>query len=158
MIENYLGILEESLRKKIAILDEIGAYNNAQEKLLKQEKVSLEDLDANMNQKDELIRKVTGLDEGFEALYERIRDQLAANKDAYKKQIRIIQELISQVTDRSVAIQAQESRNKKLIEQFFSKERIQLGQNRQASKAAYDYYKSMSRATTMSSQIMDQKQ
>ncbi len=158
MIENYLGILEESLHKKIAILDEIGAYNNAQEKLLKQEKVSLEDLDANMNQKDELIRKVTGLDEGFEALYERIRDQLAANKDTYKEQIRIIQELISQVTDRSVAIQAQESRNKKLIEQFFSRERIQLGQNRQASKAAYDYYKSMSRTTAMPSQVMDQKQ
>ncbi len=157
-MENYLRILEESLRKKTALLDEIGAYNDAQEKLLKQEKISLEELDENMDRKDELIRKVTELDEGFEALYDRIKDQLLSNKDAYRQQISVLQGLISQVTDKSVAVQAQESRNKKLMEQFLLKERIQLGQNRRTSKAAYDYYKSMSRTAAMSSQIMDQKQ
>lgn len=154
MIENYLGILEESLEKKISVLDEIAEYNNSQEKLLKQDKVSLAELDDNMNGKDELIRKVTELDEGFELLYERIKEQLLSDKEAYGPQIRRLQELISQVTEKSVSIQAQEARNKKQVESYFARER---GQLRQASKAAYGYYKSMNSSNVMPPQFMDQK-
>ena len=88
MIENYLGILEESLEKKVLVLDEIEDYTAEQESLLKQEKVSMEELDANMGQKDELIQKLTALDDGFETLYERVKEQLSTNKDAYKDQIK----------------------------------------------------------------------
>ena len=84
MTGNYLEILEESLRKKSAVLDEIMKYNDAQEQLLKEKNFSLEELDANMDQKDILIQKLTELDEGFETLYGRIRDQLAENKEAYR--------------------------------------------------------------------------
>ena len=115
MIENYLGILEESLEKKVLVLDEIEDYTAKQERLLKQEKVSMEELDANMEQKDGLIQKLTALDDGFETLYERVKEQLSTNKDAYKNQIKRIQELITKVTEKSVSIQAKESRNKKLV-------------------------------------------
>lgn len=157
MIESYLGILEESLQKKTKVLDNIIKYNSEQEQLLKQEKVQIEDIDTNMDRKDELIQKMKELDEGFESLYERVKEQLLANKDAYKEQIRRIQELISQITEKSVSIQAQESRNKKLIEQYFTRERKQLGQERKVSKAAYDYYKNMSNINVISPQILDQK-
>ena len=76
IIENYLGILEESLKKKVLVLDEIEDYTTNQESLLKQEKVSMEELDANMEQKDGLIQKLTALDDGFETLYERVKEQL----------------------------------------------------------------------------------
>lgn len=82
MIENYLEILEKSLEKKILVLDEIEDYTVKQESLLKKEKVSMEELDANMEQKDGLIRKLTDLDEGFETLYDRVKEQLNTNKDA----------------------------------------------------------------------------
>lgn len=157
MIENYLEILEDSLKKKVIVLDEIEDYNSKQEQLLKQEKVSMEELDANMEEKDGLIQKLTDLDEGFETLYERIREQLLTNKDAYKEQIKRIQGLISQVTDKSVSIQAQESRNKRLIEDYFVKEKNQIRQGRQASKTAYSYYKSMSNVDDVSLSILDQK-
>lgn len=157
MIENYLKILEESLLKKIAVLDEIIVYNKEQEKLLEKESVSLDELDFNMSKKDGLIRKLTELDDGFEALYERIREQLLGNKEMYRAQIKYLQELIAQVTERSVSIQAQEARNKKLIESYFAKEKSQLRQGRQASKAAYDYYKSMNNTAVVPPQIMDQK-
>ncbi|MCI7042054.1 MAG: flagellar protein FliT [Lachnospiraceae bacterium] len=157
MMENYLNILEESLQKKLKVLEEIALYNQGQEELLKKEKVSLEELDENMNQKEELIQKVTALDEGFETLYERIKEQILTHKDDYKEQIRKLQQLISQVTEKSVSIQAQEARNKKLIEDYFKKERSQLRQNRQSSKAAYDYYKSVNNANVVMPQMMDQK-
>lgn len=157
MTGNYLDILEESLCKKSAVLDEILEYNNAQERLLKQDKVSLEELDENMNQKDILVQKVTELDEGFETLFDRIRDQLQANKELYSEQIRRLQGLIAQVTEKSVSVQAQEARNKKLIEDYFAVERDQLRQGKKASKAAYGYYKSMSNSNAVPPQFMDQK-
>lgn len=157
MMDNYLGILEESLQKKLKVLEEIAVYNKEQEQLLRKESVSLEELDENMSHKDELIQKVTALDEGFETLYERIKEQILTHKDDYKEQIRKLQQLISQVTEKSVSIQAQEARNKKLIEDYFKRERSQLRQNRQSSKAAYNYYKSVNNTNVVMPQMMDQK-
>lgn len=157
MIENYLGILEESLQKKLEILDAIGKYNNDQEQLLKKENISLDELDANMDQKDSLIQKLSGLDDGFETLYERIKDQLGGNKDSYREQIKRLQELISLTMEKSISIQVQEARNKKLIEGYFSEEKGQLRQGKKASKAAYGYYKSMSNNSIVSPQFLDQK-
>lgn len=157
MIENYLKILEDSLQKKSKVLDEIILYNQGQETLLKQENVSLDELDANMSQKNELIQKLVKLDEGFENLYEKIREQLVGNRTRYAEQISRLQNLISEVTEKSVSIQAQEARNKKLIEVYFANEKGQLRQGRQVSKAAYDYYKNMNNMNVVPPQIMDQK-
>lgn len=157
MIENYLEILEDSLTKKLAVLDEISEYNNEQEILLKQEKISMEELDANMGQKDELIEKLMKLDEGFETLYERVRQQLLTDKDTYKSQIARLQDLISQVTEKSVSVQAQESRNKRLVDDYFIKEKGQIRQGRQASRTALNYYKNMSNSNDVPPQILDQK-
>lgn len=157
MIESYLDILEQSLIKKAEILREIFDYNNAQEELLKKEAVSLEELDENMSRKDELIRRLTKLDEGFETLYARIREQLLDKKELYAEQVRRIQGLISKVTEQSVSIQAQETRNKKLIEDYFAGERQKIRQGRQTSRAAYGYYKSMSNTNVAPPQFLDQK-
>lgn len=157
MIKNYLKILEESLLKKIEVLDRIIAYNKDQEELLKREDVSLEELDANMAKKDELIQSLLKLDEGFESLYEKIREQLLGNKALYAEQIRTLQELITIVTDKGVAVKAQEERNKRLVEKYFTREKNELRRGRQASKAAYDYYKNMNNVNVVSPQIMDQK-
>lgn len=156
-MENYLDILEESLQKKLKVLEEITVYNQEQEHLIKKEGVSPEELDENMKCKDELIQKLTTLDDGFETLFGRIKEQLLASKDEYKDQIRKLQQLISEVTEKSVSIQAQESRNKKLFEDYFRKERSQLRQNRQSSKAAYNYYKSVNNTNVVMPQMMDQK-
>ena len=86
-MENYLEILTDSLKKKSKVLDEIMRYNSDQENLLRQESISLEELDANMELKDGLIQKLVQLDDGFETLYERIKEQLLTQKDQYKAQI-----------------------------------------------------------------------
>lgn len=157
MIKNYLQILEDSLVKKSEVLDRIIAYNKEQEELLKKEDVSLEELDGNMAKKDEFIQSLLQLDEGFENLYEKIREQLLENKTLYAQQIRRLQELVSGVTDKSVTIKAQEARNKQLVENYFAREKKQLRLGRQTSKAAYDYYKSMNNVNVVPPQIMDQK-
>jgi phage host-nuclease inhibitor protein Gam len=118
----------------------------------------MDELDENMAKKDELIKQLTALDDGFETLYAKIGEQLAAQKDKYKPQIKRLQELISRVTEKSVSIQAQEARNKKLIEDYFKGQRNEIRRGRKSSKVAYDYYKNMSGANVIQPQFMDHKQ
>lgn len=158
MIKNYLSILAESLDQKAAVLDEIAEYNKQQEMLLKQETLDLEDFDSYVDKKDAAIQKLTKLDEGFETLYANVKEQLAAGKDAYKDQIAVLQQKVTLVTEKSVSIQTQEARNKKLLEDYFTKERSRLRQGRQSSKAAYGYYKNMSNSNTTPPQFLDSKQ
>lgn len=118
MISNYLQVLEESLRKKLAALDRVESLCVEQEKLLKAPSFSEEAFDASMEEKGALIDELNRLDEGFESLYGHIREELPAQKEKYKTQIAALQQLVKDVTDKSVSIQAQEARNKALMEKI----------------------------------------
>lgn len=157
MIENYLSILEESLKKKIDVLKRIQASNEVQTGILKQEPVDLEAFDKIVDEKDLYIEELNSLDEGFESLYEKVRQELDGNRAKFADQIKRMQGLITDITDRSVAIQAQEARNKALVEKCFKVERQNLGQSRKNSKAAYGYYQNMSNKNVPQSHFMDQK-
>lgn len=157
MIENYLNILEDSLKKKIEVLKSIHAANEVQTDLLKKEPVDLEAFDKTVDEKDLYINELTSLDDGFESLYEKVRQELDGNRERYAVQIKRMQGLITDITDRSVAIQAQEARNKALVEKCFKMERQSLGQSRKNSKAAYGYYQNMNNKNVPQSHFMDQK-
>ncbi len=157
-MENQLSILSESLDKKLQVLQEIQEYNTRQEQAFKQEQADLESFDDAMEEKERLIEKLTHLDEGFETLFERVSAELKGHREQYAPQIKELQEKVKQVMDLSVAIQAQEARNKKLVEDYFSKARSGLKQNRQNSRAAYDYYKNMNGGSVVPSRYMDSKQ
>lgn len=87
MIENYLDILADSLQKKSIVLDKIEDENNKQAKMLKSDSFPYDEFDAAIDRKGELIEELTALDDGFDALYQRIREQLQDNRDKYKDQI-----------------------------------------------------------------------
>lgn len=142
-MENQLTIMAESLEKKIRVLEKIAEYNKLQEQAFTDGQMRMEDFDRAVEEKGKLIAELTRLDEGFETMYERLATQLKDHKEQYAQQIRRLQELITRVTDLNVSIQAQELRNKQLVEQFFAKERAGIRQSRKSSKAAYDYYKGL---------------
>lgn len=157
-MDNYLKILEESLRKKLQVLDEIQVYNEKQKQVFQSDSVELDEFDAAVEEKGKLIEQISKLDEGFEVLYSNVAKELEGNKEKYVTQIQTLKQLVQQVTEKGVSIQAQEARNKALIESYFAKEREQIRQGRQASKAAYDYYKNMSNTNTVPPQFLDSKQ
>ncbi len=105
-MENYLSILEESLRKKLQILDELTSYTMAQQDLLKAEELDYEAFDQLVEKKDPLVQMIMELDQGFETVYDRIKEQLIGHKELYAVQIRTLQNLISELTDKSVKLQA----------------------------------------------------
>ena len=156
-MENSLRILSDSLDKKMEVLRRIQNYNREQEKAFTEGQADLNAFDRAIEEKDALIEELMKLDDGFETLFERISGEIKEKKQAYAPQIAILQKKISEITELSVSIQTQEARNKKLVEEFFSKERSKLGNERKGSKAAYDYYKSMSGGGMNVSRFMDQK-
>lgn len=157
MISNYLKVLEESLVKKSGVLDEIQSANQAQNELLKAEKLDMEAYDKYVDVKDACIQKLEKLDEGFESLYDKIREELLNHKAQYAEQIKKIQLLISEVTEKSVSVQAMEARNRDAVTAFFNREKQALGNGRKTSKAAYGYYKSLDKAMRENASYMDMK-
>ena len=157
-METQLDILSETLDKKLLVLNKIQEYNKSQEQSFQNGQVRLQDFDEAVEQKGRLIEEINRLDEGFELLYERLARELRENRQRYALQIKALQQKVARVTELSVAVQAQEQRNKKLVEDFFAGQKEQIGKNRKTSKAAYGYYKNMSGGNYEQPQFFDDKQ
>ena len=157
MTGNYLTLLEESLRRKLQVMEEIQKYNMRQQEIFQSGEVDIDKFDEYVAEKGVLIDKLTALDSGFEKLYAKVSEELQGSREQYADQIRTLQGLVTQVTDRSVDIQAQEARNKKLVEDFFRRERDGIKRGRKSTKAAIGYYKTMSKTAVVAPQFMDSK-
>ena len=103
MLNSYLSILEDSLKKKLAVLEQIDEVSDVQTALLKEETFDLERFDATVNEKDAFIKQLSELDDGFETLYEKVREELLKDRRQYEQQIGRMQKLIGQITDKSVS-------------------------------------------------------
>lgn len=156
-MDNYLSVLEDSLKKKLQILDELTDYTTQQQELLKVEELDYEAFDRLVDQKDPLIQRIMELDQGFETVYDRIKEQLLSNKEQYAAQIRALQSLIGELTDKSVKLQTMEQRNKSAVEQQFRKSREKIRQGRQNKQAALNYYKNMNNSNYVPPQFLDDK-
>ena len=108
MNESYLDILEESLVEKSKVLDKIQDYNVRQEALFKSGDPEFSEFDSYVAEKGMLIEQLTKLDEGFEALYAAVSEELRDNRQKYAAQIKRMQELVAQVVEKGVAVEAQE--------------------------------------------------
>ncbi len=157
MTGNYLMLLEESLRKKLQVMAEVQKYNLHQQELFQSGMADIDKFDEYVEEKGLLIDKLNALDSGFDKLYANVAAELKDNRAQYAEQIRRLQGLVTEVTDASVAIQTQEARNKKLIEDFFRRQRDGIRMGRKSSKAALGYYKTMSKSAVVAPQLMDKK-
>ena len=157
MTENYLVILEESLRRKLQVLEDIQAYNQRQQEIFQADNVDLDQFDSYVDEKGVLIERLNSLDNGFERLYANVAQELSGNREKYGDQIKRLQGLVSKVTEAGIAVQAQEARNKKLIEDYFRKEKEGIRIGRKSSKAAIGYYKTMNKSNIVPPHFMDSK-
>ena len=156
--DNYLGILEQSLKKKLGILNQIRVKNEQQRVLLLDENLGPDELEANMEAKAALVEELELLDNGFDDIYARVRETLQGNKEKYKSQIQTLQELIRQVTAEGSSIQAEEQRNYKLAETKFSSVKKQVREVRASHKVVSQYYRNMTNASyAAAAQFMDNK-
>ena len=150
-------VLVESLEKKSRILDEIMKENEAQEILFRQGELDMDARDASADRMGKLAEKLELLDDGFEAVYDRIREELIENKAAYRGEIKRMQELIAGITEKVVSINAARMRNKLQAEKQFKKSRQQIGSASSKMKASQNYYNNMNRLNYVDPQFYDNK-
>lgn len=153
----YLEILTDSLNKKSQILDSILQENQRQMMAVTGDKMDETVFDDSIQKKDIYIRKLETLDSGFDSVYSRIKELLQTQRDAYKDEIKQLQELIGIVTQKSMEVQLSEKRNQTLVEKCFSSMRQEVHQTRNVNQVATNYYKTMSGTGVVEPQYMDQK-
>lgn len=156
-MEALLQILQDSLEKKIDLLETIEEKSKEQEIIIKKENFTFQEMDENMEEKSKLIEQLSLLDNGFETLYEKIRKELLENKEQYRIQIEEIQNLIVEVTARGASIEAIEARNKAAIEAYFSREKKELQKRKNVSSVARSYYQTAKQMNNVVPQFLDTK-
>lgn len=143
MTGDYVTALEESLSKKLNILEEVDRIAKVQAKMLAEDELDYEAFDDLMNDRDICLEQLEKLDEGFEIVYERVKDELQNNKDTYADKIKSMQSLITRITELTTSITAQDERNKTAVGNAFIRDRRGIAEGRRSVSVAMNYYKNM---------------
>ncbi len=157
MEKQYIQMMLESLQKKEQVLDGLLMQSEKQKEVLSVEEVDWDSFDQLTVAKGELIDELLKLDEGFETLFERIKQPLTEKKGTYKTEIGFMQATIRSLTDKSAKLETMEQRNKKLVESRMTASRQVIKQSKMGSQAAMQYYQRMNRINTIDPQLMDKK-
>lgn len=145
MDSDYIRIMTDSLEKKRDVLLKIIEENKKQETMLHDPNLSPKEFEKNLSDKAELIDQLGALDEGFEALFERVRDALDQNREEYAEQIHAMQSLVREITALTNTVQTQEVRSKEQVTSKFVKVREQVKGVRNSQKVVKQYYQNMMR-------------
>ena len=157
MTTNYLQMMIDSLNKKKGILIRIIELNEEQNQILSEETLNGDAFDDNMKAKGSCIDELYLLDEGFQSLFNRVRDAINANKEMYANEISVMKRLITEVTELGAKIEVQEARNKVKVEAMFRRERQEHKEAKRSASMAKSYYQNMSKVSN-EPQFMDTKQ
>lgn len=157
MSEQYVEIMMQSLRNKIKVMDVIIDLDEQQRIALEDPRLTPETFDELVEKKSDMIDQLLNLDSGFEKLFERMVEELEGKKAYYADQIAEMKEMIREITDKSVQIQAQEARNKELMTRKFEAIKSTARNVRKGSEAVTKYYQNMNKTNYVDSQFWDQK-
>lgn len=139
------------------MLKQIVDYNEIQQTIVTASEFKEEAFEKNIADKGAVVEKILRLDEGFNSVFNRIKEELQTNKKKYAKDIERLKTLVASVTELGVRIQAQELRNKQLVEKRFAQMRKELSQAKRTTSTANAYYKSVNNLNQYESHFLDQK-
>lgn len=159
-VDDYIQIMIESLSKKSELLDRLITKNEAQHECVAGKEY--DDIDWDMfnllvAEKEVAIERIVKMDEGFQSLYDRVKEQLNDDRDRYRDKIREIQRLIAVITEQGVKISTGEERNRKIIEKVLGKRKKYIRQTRNSLRVANSYAQTMSSSFGMDFSSQDIK-
>lgn len=157
MEQTYVDIMIQSLNKKIQVLDKIIEKNQLQKEILENPEGKVDEFDQVVEDKSALIEQLEQLDSGFDKLYDRVKEVLKTDKEAYVDKIGQMQDAIRIITEKSMDIQAQESRNKDLMVQKVAFVKNTAKKVRTNKKAVSQYYQTMMQLNYVDPQFLDNK-
>ena len=137
----------ESLTKKSDLLDKLIRKNEAQHECVAGkgfDEIDWDEFNLLVEEKQTAIDRILKMDEGFQSLYDRVKEQLNEDKDKYTDKIKEIQRLIAIITEQGVKITTGEERNRKIIEKVFGNRKKEIKRTRNSLKVANSYAQTMS--------------
>ena len=153
----YVRMMLDVLSKKQVHLTKLLELTKEQESLLREEEFNEAEFALLIEKKSGNLRKLEEFDNGFQAIYNRVAEEIKTNKDAYKEQILEMQTLITAVTDIGVKLSALEEKNKTTLETKLQGRKQNIRQFKVSKQTADKYYKNMIGMQTGASYFMDQK-
>lgn len=147
----------QSLEKKYRVLQQIAQVNQRQKALLEDPNLEPDTFDANVEEKAKLAEQLNLLDDGFEKLFGRVREELNADRARYAAQIRRMQELIQKITAMGADVETLEARNRVLMQTKFREVHKQARSVRNSQKVVKQYYNNMVKANAYEPQFLDNK-
>lgn len=155
--ETYLAVLIASLEKKIELLDQLIALSKEQELLIINDSINEERFNQILDEKDIKINRILELDEGFDKIYQNLKEELAVNMNNYKDEIQKLKDRITTVTNKGVQLQVIEKQSKSKMEFYFHAERKKIKEFRLSNQTASSYYKNMTDHYEQQSYFYDKK-
>ncbi len=155
--KNYISVLKQGLVKKIHILEQLMEKNVRQRELLADPELEPEEFEASINEKAALIDELTAIDDGFEQVYERVRDEIQKHRNDYAADILQMQQYIAEIMEKSTQVQTEEQRNRELILKKFADVKKQIREVKSGKKAVDQYYHNMMKLNYVEPQFMDNK-
>ena len=154
----YIRMMADVLRKKEFHLQELLTLTKEQEQLWKAEELDDVAFNETMEKKEVHIKKILEFDSGFQAIYNRIEEELKNHAAEYKEQVLELQQLIAEVTELGVSLQALEQKNKASMEARLLERKKGIKQFKVSRQTADRYYKNMVGMQQGTSYFMDEKQ
>ena len=155
--EDYLQILVATLQKQVDVLQQILLVTQEQSRIADLDDFDEELLGKTLNQKEILIAKLNELDDGFTAVYARVRNEISTNVNNYSEQIGTLQKLIKQCTDLGVEIKVLEERNRDKLAQCFAGKQKVYAAKRNAASVTSRYFQTMNNQRAMDAFRFNQK-
>ena len=153
----YVQILISILTKKKNLLNELIRITLLQEESIVQSIPNWEQFEKTISEKELLIENMNQIDDGFDKVYDHVRDELNNNKMQYKEDIILLQEIIKEITDKSVKLQALENSNKLKIEGLFFSKKKEIKNFKFSNNTVSNYYKNMPNQHQGQSYFLDKK-
>lgn len=156
--KTYVIILRDSLINKKRILDNIIELTEKQYELVKHEDVEADEFDYLIEEKGKNLAMLSMIDDGFDGVYTRVRDEIQTQPDRYKDILGEIRKLIEETVARGAKIETLELRNKEHIEAFLEKKKTEVKEFRARRSLSRHYAMNMgNQHKEGSSYFMDKK-
>ena len=157
-MNRYLTILEDSLAKKNKALDVLSEMCAKQEEAICGEKLDVDTYNEITEQKGLIIEDLNKLDDGFTALYDRVFPTVRKDPKKYADHVRRTQDLIAQISEKTILIEAAERRLQARIDRLTANGRPASGPSHVApGTVAQKYNNTMNRSGAVSSIFVDNK-
>lgn len=141
--KTYLTLLMDIAIKKEDLLNQMILETIKQAGCFQTEEFQEDQFDEIYYKKLDMIKQIEELDEGFQSVYDRVKEEMKDNKYAYETEIKSLQAKIRSITEKGIRLQTLENENKLKFETNLSSKRQRIKDYKVSKKTAATYYKNM---------------